>query len=460
MSFHRVILLLTFILLGTCHSENNCSFSDVASIVKNFTDSDVRPVKDWKNPTNVSIDLTLYTIISLDTSLQTLTTFLWFSMEWNNEFLSWNPKDFCDIKKIFISTNDFWLPDLYIYEMTFYDKDNPVIPYLKVSNNGEIKYSYPLKVTSTCDLNIYKFPFDIQTCNLTFGPYIHSVKDIIMRNKYNSTEVYKSSINASESQGEWSLLDITVGADNKSVGSNNYSIVTYSITMQRAPVLYIINLIIPACFMVILDIASMFIPMQTGERLGFKITVVLGFSVLLLILNNLLPSSNNTPILGIFFSVCLSVMVASIIGSIGTSYLLMLSKNQPDVPFWVKTCIIKYLGRILFFKVKAPQQDNLVFVEVAEKDGRDCKKAKTHTKIMMRKTDIDENIQISKEVKLLEKLLVEVLKIHKEIMYTKEQDNTNSDWQFAAMVIDRFILVVYVTTVIIMLVAVIIIWAT
>lgn len=70
------------------------------------------------------------------------------------------------------------------------------------------------------------------------------------------------------------------------------------------PILYVINLIVPAGFLVLVDVASMFIPMEGGERLGFKITVVLGFSVLLLILNDLLPNSEVTPILGESCTVC------------------------------------------------------------------------------------------------------------------------------------------------------------
>lgn len=39
------------------------------------------------------------------------------SQEWKNEFLSWNPNDYCGIEDVLIPNNNFWLPDLYIYEM-------------------------------------------------------------------------------------------------------------------------------------------------------------------------------------------------------------------------------------------------------------------------------------------------------------------------------------------------------
>ncbi|KAM4017467.1 5-hydroxytryptamine receptor 3A-like [Anomaloglossus baeobatrachus] len=254
--------------------------------------SSVRPVKNWTTPTTVYIDMSLYTIVNMDTSLQSLTTYIWFVMEWKNEYVNWMPEDYCGIEKIVSPGENLWLPDLYIYEMTDGDSSSPVIPYFFIYNDGLIVDSKPMRIVSTCNLDVYKFPFDTQSCPLTFGPYIHSVQDIIMLPKYNSSQVNKNSQNIFVSKGDWTLLDVTVS--NSTVWSEGvaYSIVVYQITMQRAPVVYVINLIIPSCFLVLLDVISMFIEIGTGERLGFKITVVLGFSVLLLILNDMLPSSD------------------------------------------------------------------------------------------------------------------------------------------------------------------------
>ncbi|KAM4017465.1 5-hydroxytryptamine receptor 3A-like [Anomaloglossus baeobatrachus] len=103
--------------LSTCRCGNTCSYKNVLDNITNLPGSDVRPVRNWKDPTLVLIDLSLYTVINLDTSLQIMTTYLWFNMAWKNEFLSWEPDDFCGIEKMLIPNNNFWLPDLYIYEM-------------------------------------------------------------------------------------------------------------------------------------------------------------------------------------------------------------------------------------------------------------------------------------------------------------------------------------------------------
>ena len=57
------------------------------------------------------------------------------------------------------------------------------------------------------------------------------------------------------------------------------------IHIQRRPQLYLLNLAMPIVLVLVLDLASFFINQTRGEKLGFKITILLSISVLLLILN-------------------------------------------------------------------------------------------------------------------------------------------------------------------------------
>lgn len=73
-------------------------------------------------------------------------------------------------------------------------------------------------------------------------------------------------------------------------------------TIKRRPLLHVINFLLPILFFLSLDLASFLIADHRGEKLGFKVTVLLAISVLLLILNEILPSmSNKTPLIGTVF---------------------------------------------------------------------------------------------------------------------------------------------------------------
>lgn len=71
------------------------------------------------------------------------------------------------------------------------------------------------------------------------------------------------------------------------------------VVIKRRPVLYVVNLLIPSSFLMLIDILSFYLPPHSVDRASFKMTLILGYTVFLLIMNDLLPSTaNGTPIIG------------------------------------------------------------------------------------------------------------------------------------------------------------------
>ena len=63
--------------------------------------------------------------------------------------------------------------------------------------------------------------------------------------------------------------------------------------------LYIINCILPLFYFLMLDVGTFFISEARGEKLSLKVTLLLSISVLLLILQDILPStSDQLPLIG------------------------------------------------------------------------------------------------------------------------------------------------------------------
>ncbi|XP_018427483.1 PREDICTED: 5-hydroxytryptamine receptor 3A-like [Nanorana parkeri] len=454
----RVAFVLAFFwgVAGISQGGFPCSFHDLVQNLY-FPNSSVRPVKNWLTVTNVTVDITLYSVVQMDTGLQSLTTLIWVNIAWYNEYITWDPVMNCSIKYIMITGDSLWKPDLYVYEMIENDNSASVISYFNITYKGKIINAKPMRIVSTCNLNIYRFPFDTQFCNLSFGPYIHSVKDIVMFPRSDSSTVLGNTNKVLVSKGDWLLLNITVNSSIVISEGTNYSQVYYTITLKRVPVVYIITLILPAIFMVLLDIVSMFIQMESSERLTFKITIVLGFSVLLLILNNMLPTSDTLPVLGIFCLVCMAVMVFSLIGCVTISYTLMLSKSQSNVPSWVKTWILTYLATLLCFKSFSKYGININQPESDSETYSNNRVIKTNSERRNKKQRSNEE---SLEVKLLKKLLKEILKIHAEFVESRNKQEFKSEWHAVALVIDRFVLISYLIIVTVLFATVIIIWAS
>ncbi|XP_069072309.1 5-hydroxytryptamine receptor 3A-like isoform X2 [Pleurodeles waltl] len=379
-----------------------------------------------------------------------------FTVTWENEFLTWNSEDFCGISRLHILPELLWTPDIYVSERTEEDQSPPV-PYILLYSNGTIYWKKPMRLVTACSLDLYKFPFDIQKCNLTFGPYTYSVEDIIMVQNTDSKQKTLSS-QKNFAKGEWLLLGLDVFSKNVTNEDRIYSKVIYRITIQRTPMLYIINLIVPACFLVLVDIASMFIPMEGGERLGFKITVVLGFSVLLLILNDFLPNSEIPPILGIFCTVCLIIMIVSIVDSIFISYMLHLSAVRPDVPKWLKIWVLRRLAYIMCISTKEYADENATVISNTKKETTDPTSSQ-ETELQDRRHLLKEH-QDSAEIKLLKRLLVEILMIRRHLIMSKKEEEAKSEWHMVAFILDRFILILYLFTVLIIAITVVVVWVS
>lgn len=66
-----------------------------------------------------------------------------------------------------------------------------------------------------------------------------------------------------------------------------------------------VNLLIPSCFLITVDLFSFLLPPQNVDRSSFKMTLILGYSVFLLIVNDLLPVTGSTiPLISEYENMC------------------------------------------------------------------------------------------------------------------------------------------------------------
>ncbi|XP_077311702.1 5-hydroxytryptamine receptor 3A-like isoform X2 [Lithobates pipiens] len=443
------LYLTVLLFFDVLHCEN-CSYNDIKL---NYTNKNVRPVKNWTVPTIVTVDFTLVSVVSLDMSMQTITTVGLFSMKWKNEFISWDPYLNCGIKEMYIKC-DLWQPDLYIYEMIDYDDKSQKNPFYIITHDGNITDSRSLLTVAACKLDIFNFPFDTQVCKISFGSYIYNVDNIQMKPLRDSREVFTHTKDFFMAKGDWILTDINVTQQIYDFSGAKYSKVFYTFTIERVSAVYVLTFIMPVYFMVALDMVSMFIQMDKADRLGFKISLVLGFSMLLLILNNILPLSETPPLLGIFCCVCMATMLVSIAGSIGTSYILNMYEAQGNVPHWVKSIILNRFSYLLCFK-RTPHR-NVASIEPHENSDYQ-KKGKICLELVEKKANMELNI--STEVKLLKRLLLAILKIHKSLIDTKMENIAKLQCTLAANLVDRLILIVYMLIITVLTIYVTVVWS-
>ncbi|MGH0174044.1 UNVERIFIED_CONTAM: hypothetical protein FKN15_067058 [Acipenser sinensis] len=92
---------------------------------------------------------------------------------WFNKFLVWDPNEFDGLDHMTVPMEFIWTPDFYIYEFVGEDL-SPFTPYLSLHHDGKVIHDKPLRAVTSCNLDIFYFPFDTHSCILTFGVYLHT----------------------------------------------------------------------------------------------------------------------------------------------------------------------------------------------------------------------------------------------------------------------------------------------
>ncbi|XP_065115790.1 5-hydroxytryptamine receptor 3E-like [Paramisgurnus dabryanus] len=391
-----------------------------------FNKTDARPVINQKTPTTINLGFALYAILDVN---------------WQVEGLSWDPVE-CGTERITLPRKKLWRPDLIINE--FMDENRvPDTYYLTLDNTGRADDSFPYHVISACNLDIYNFPFDVQNCTYTFSSYKLTRRDLLLTSEP-VEDTLESSFRNIETKGEWELIDILSSRPKNTTyfnfdGLDSWDEIAYHIILRRRPTQYVVNLLIPSYCLITVDVFSFLLPPQHVDRSAFKMTLILGYTVFLLLMNDLLPVTGNTiPIINVFFSLCLTLMVASLLESILITNLLCGSANYPPLPNWVKVIFLHYLARLVGLSKKSSDQNYVTQIRTTDITSS------SHEMNEIRRQDQKFPVNMEEELTELSVIHENVLTIRQHVDKHLSSDQKTNEWIHLGEVIDRFIFILYV----------------
>ncbi|XP_024921176.1 5-hydroxytryptamine receptor 3A, partial [Cynoglossus semilaevis] len=296
------------------------------TLLRNY-DCGVRPVHNWTSATTISINLILQSVLDVDAKTQSITLSIWYRQIWTDEFLVWDPEEFDGITEISLSSDAIWIPDVIVTELVDEGK-SPPIPYVYVNSSGSVRNYRPMQVVLACSLEMYAFPFDKQNCSLTFRSWLHSVNEIDL-------SLWRSSADIADDKrefmydGGWELLSILSHYWKSHQDDTDYAHIQFNVLIRRRPLLYVVGLLIPSIFLMLVDVISFYLPLNSRIRIVFKVSILLGYTVFRVNMTDELPSSAlRTPLIGVFFVVCMAMLMLSLIKSILVVKLLHHSQKE------------------------------------------------------------------------------------------------------------------------------------
>ncbi|XP_037626162.1 5-hydroxytryptamine receptor 3A-like [Sebastes umbrosus] len=463
-----VLIFICFMLLHAFAAALNCTSPTPESLFgaleKNlFPKNLLRSVKSFSIPINITIGITVGAIIGVDEKSQTITTFIWQVLEWDIEGLSWDEEE-CGTKRVSVPREQLWVPDVQIAEFMEED-ESPKTPFVYLYNTGHVFDNKPIRVVSSCRLVIYTFPFDVQNCSLTFGSYLHYATDIRMIAGTTSEEILEKSQNVLDTNGEWELTSISVVPSTLELEEESYSEIKYYIILRRRPLLYVVNLLIPSCFLVTVDLFSFLLPLQSVDRSSFKMTLILGYTVFLLTMNDVLPiTGETTPLINVFLFISLALMVASLLETVFITNIQYSSSQHSAVPNWLSVLVLRYLAVVVCLPRKTQSNRKTVFLNPSATEPAKSLSITNISAIHLQRVSGDtppEKLPPTPPEPALDelrKLSRDLIAIRLQMDEHFQGGKTLQEWQMIGIVIDRLLFGLYIALIVVSFITIICIW--
>lgn len=338
----KLLILLT---LGL----SNMYFKELQTdLLENYSTSNI-PNKEI-NTIYLRLGIAIRAINNINQIDGTVTSNVWLRYYWNDNYLTWNPSDYRNITQVIMTTDpslekSIWTPDIYLYNTAEKPLENLDYSHAVVNNNGDVFWSRPGLITSTCSFDLALFPYDTQNCYLKFGSWVYNKENL------NLTQ-YSDSIdfdNYQENDGWKIIANSTVYSEQKySCCPDLYPDLKFYYTLRRKAGFYNINIVVPTFATAFLMIISLFIPWNSGERISFAVTVMLSIIVFLLILSDNLPKTDTIPLLSFML---LGLTIFSLVIVFFTVIITAMHYYKPEKDDY----IIKIINKICELNCKARQ---------------------------------------------------------------------------------------------------------
>ncbi|XP_066507103.1 5-hydroxytryptamine receptor 3A-like [Hoplias malabaricus] len=294
----------------------------------------IRPVSDWRSCVAVRVDLSILSILGVDEKNERLQLYVLYTQGWRDERLRWDSSQYGGVHKVTVPANRIWLPDIILYETANVDED-PQSRSVSVTNDGWVELQQPRLLESSCPLNLYHFPLDQQTCNLTFLSQSHTAMEVeLYWGRRERDRVF--------SRGEWEILSLSVPPHIQPIPHFNTSAIRVQVTVRRSPLLYLVTLLLPSALVLVLDLLAFLIPVYLKQRLSVMAAVYTGHFIFIITIFTLFPPFTlQLPLIETYLSGSLVLLA---LGAVETAVLFQLSSDRNS---WVVKHLFPTLWRLV-----------------------------------------------------------------------------------------------------------------
>ena len=186
---------------------------------------------------------------------------------------------------------------------------------LIIDRYGDCWWNVPTTMLSQCRIDVSRFPFDKQECDISIGSWTYPSHKINFT--YFEQNADRSNfIESAEWKLESALLNNILRRYNYYGKELPYTDVTLTLKIKRRLTYYLINIILPSTIIMFLSLLSFFLPSDHGERITLTTSALVAFAVYMVIASSFSPeTSAGTPHLAIIYLLVFFVMSLCVVAT-------------------------------------------------------------------------------------------------------------------------------------------------
>ncbi|CAF0829548.1 unnamed protein product [Rotaria sordida] len=259
----------------------------IRDLLNNYPTIYARPIRNISQPLPIQFGLTLTQLFDLGSTGQKMQTNTWKTFIWQDMNLVWNPSDYGGLATVCLPADSIWTPDIVLYNYA----DERLKDWRDISaviqNTGDILYVPATMQFSVCFLDITKFPYDIHQCSLLYRSWTYDHTKVMLAFKEDISAMDMTSyINSNE----WKVVALPA---EKTITDDGFSLLTYTLIIQRKGGLYGYLLILPCLLLSAATMVVFWIPPESPAKMILTISIFSGLFLLLLLLAESIPGNEN-----------------------------------------------------------------------------------------------------------------------------------------------------------------------
>ena len=229
----------------------------------------------------VDVKFSILAVLNMDDVQQTMTSSTYMSVSWVDPSLSWNTSEHEGVEALIMPVEAVWTPLIYIVNSIDKKSIFSYTDVVTVQSNGTVSGLFDRIVVTYCDMDLQRYPYDTQLCPLVFNelifPYILNMSlDFVEGLSLSSLLSYSSS---------WDLTDQRIDA----VDMFGSSILSLSCEVKRKTMFYTVCLVVPMVMTSIMNTLVFLVPLQSGEKISFLVSIFVSTSVFTSFFTNVMP---------------------------------------------------------------------------------------------------------------------------------------------------------------------------